>query len=237
MSARVAEAFGEYLSRIELNPTRVGLAAQRYQALKEQLESTVPGLKLHRIGSFQRHTKVRPIEQPDALDLDVVAYQVTNAYPAPGQGVAAGDHVDRVFKALRQNATYRAMRPEVDSPTIVLEYADATPFKVEIAPGFLDQRGEYPRAGGPNCYLVAGRGGFWVPADYDYDAQWITSRNQAPASRGALVPLIKMAKAESLEAAMLTPWAAAARSECRTASQEAPSRERARNSSATAMTA
>lgn len=44
----------------------------------------------------------------------------------------------------------------------------------------------------------------------------------------------EMAKADSLAVAMLTPCAAAARSEWRTASHDAPSRERLSTSSVTA---
>lgn len=61
----VDEAFREALGRIELNPSRVELASQRYNAVKASIESALPGKTLRQIGSFQRKTKIRPVDLSD----------------------------------------------------------------------------------------------------------------------------------------------------------------------------
>jgi len=68
----VNEAFIELLKRIELNPARVTLASQRYNAIKTTVENALPGKTVSQIGSFQRKTKIRPADLGDALDIDAV---------------------------------------------------------------------------------------------------------------------------------------------------------------------
>src|SRR5260370_12200907 len=66
------EAFAAALSRIELNPTRVQLASQRYNAIKQVIEQALPGKTVTQIGSFQRRTKIRPLDLRDQLDIDLL---------------------------------------------------------------------------------------------------------------------------------------------------------------------
>ncbi len=81
----VDEAYKELLSRIELNPARVALASQRYNAVKTALEAALPGKTLRQIGSFQRKTKIRPVDLSDRLDIDVVvSFGRFFQYAAPG---------------------------------------------------------------------------------------------------------------------------------------------------------
>jgi hypothetical protein len=189
----VTDAFATYLSRIELNPTRVKLASERYAGVKGVIEGANPEFKVKQIGSFQRRTKIRPLDMRDGLDVDaLVVIGEAKRYSNDGVNTVAAQ--DRVLRALRSNLIYRVMKPEKDAPTVVLEYEDPDGFKIELVPAFIELTGKYPRPGGLPCYIVPGENGAWKPADYDYDAQVITGANQSAAVQGSLVPIIKMAK-------------------------------------------
>lgn len=193
MPGSLAQAFTQYLSRLELNSTRVTLASQRYKAIKAQVESTLSGATVRQIGSFQKRTKIRPLDLSDALDVDgIVVLGPARTYAAADQGgLTPSGALAKVSKALRQDKTYKLMEPEIDAPTVTLEYFDN--FSVELAVGYEDYTGTYPRPSGPPCYLVAAST-TWVPADYDFDAQTISGLNGAPSNDGCIVPVIKMMK-------------------------------------------
>ena len=187
----VSDAFSELLRRIELNPSRVSLASTRYNAVKNVLERELADATIRQIGSFQRRTKTRPFDLSEQLDVDAVAVLgETRNYAAPGQGLSTSAAIEKVRRALSSDRTYRLMEPTADAPVVVLEYADA--FKMEVAVGFVDLTGTYPRPNGPPCYLVAAKTG-WIPADYDYDANYISAVNREFTNE-TLVPLIKLAK-------------------------------------------
>jgi hypothetical protein len=191
--ATFALAFGELLQRLELNPTRRLLAAQRYNAVRDVVAAQLVGAEIRRIGSFQRNTKIRPINLSDDLDVDaLVVLADAHGFASAGRGMTSQQALAAVVRALRSSDRYRVMEPKSDAPTVVLEYADS--FRLELAVGYRDFTGKRPRPGGPACYLVAAPGGGWQPADYDYDASIITSLNQDPAVDGALVPTIKILK-------------------------------------------
>jgi hypothetical protein len=193
MPGSVVQAFHQYLSRLELNPTRVALASQRYNAIKEHLGATLAGATVRQIGSFQKRTKIRPLDLSDTLDVDgLVVIGTARNYALPGQaGTTPAGALAQVSKALQDAKAYKLMKPEIDAPTVTLEYADN--FRVELAIGYEERTGKYPRPSGPACYLVAGPTD-WVPADYDFDAQTISGLNSAPANAGSIVPVIKMMK-------------------------------------------
>ena len=65
--ATVSAGFKELLKRIELNPTRVALASQRYNAVADRIARELPGCEVRQVGSFQRRTKIRPLEEDDPL--------------------------------------------------------------------------------------------------------------------------------------------------------------------------
>jgi hypothetical protein len=71
-SRTVRGAFRDFLSRIELNPTRVQLASERYTAVKGVVERALPGKQVRQVGSFQRQTKIRPADLGDELDIDAL---------------------------------------------------------------------------------------------------------------------------------------------------------------------
>lgn len=190
----VDEAFQELLRRIELNPTRVDLASQRYNAIKQVVESALPGKVVRQIGSFQRHTKIRPADLGDQLDIDVlVSFGRFTHYAVPASdGITPLKALEIVRAALNSTQIYKVMPQQRDQPVIRLHYSDG--ITIELAPAFEDFTGQKPRAAGmPACYIVGTASGNWQAADYDYDAQVITSLNAQ--SKGALVPSIKMLKA------------------------------------------
>lgn len=190
----VQDAFEKLLQRIELNPTRVTDASDRYNAVKRTLEAALKGSSMKQIGSFQRKDKIKPSDLSDALDLDTILDfgPATHVLP-PGQGgTTPGEALQRVRRALNSNDTYRVMEPRTDAPVVVLEYQDK--FKIEIVPAFTDRRPRhFSTTNRPDPYLIPGADGGWQLADYDYDAQFVSRWNQA--CDGALIPTIKIAKA------------------------------------------
>lgn len=192
--ATVADAFTELLKRIELNPARVALASQRYNAVKETIETALPGKTVCQIGSFQRKTKIRPADLGDALDIDaVVSFKRFTHYARSGEdGTSPSDALEIVRRALVSNATYRVMTPVKDHPVVTLQYADD--MKIELIPAFADATGAHPHPGTSiDCYIIGTSSGNWEPADYDYDAAIISRLNGLTKQR--LVPTIKLVKA------------------------------------------
>ncbi len=190
----VAESFDELLRRLELDPTRVALASQRYASVKGLIESALSGKTVAQVGSFRRKTKIRPRNPNDALDVDaIVSWGDAHHFVSNGSGLSPFAALEIVRQALVSDKRYKLMSPESEAPTVVLEYADG--FKLELIPCFLDKTGAHPRLGGPACYLVGRSSGSWVAADYEYDSSLITGLNKAESVRGALVPAVKMIKA------------------------------------------
>jgi Second Messenger Oligonucleotide or Dinucleotide Synthetase domain len=190
----VDEAFRELLRRIELNESRVALASQRYSAVKATIESALPGKSIRQVGSFQRKTKIRPADLSDRLDVDaVVSFGHFYQYAASNtDGVTPSKALDIVRRALGSNQIYRVMPQQLDHPIVRLEYADQ--MAIELIPAYEDHTGQFPRpAGQPACYIVGTSSGSWRAADYDYDAQTISTLNASSDTK--LVPTIKLVKA------------------------------------------
>jgi Second Messenger Oligonucleotide or Dinucleotide Synthetase domain len=191
--ATVDEAFRQLLNRIELNPLRVSLASQRYNALKAFIECALPGKTLHQIGSFQRGTKIRAADLGNQLDFEVlVSFGRYSRYSETGtEGYTPGGALRIVQLAIPSNEIYRVM-PQQDHPIVRVEYPDQ--MAVELVPGFEDLRTQHHHGpNGPNCFFAAGSLYRWIAADYDYDAQMISQLNAR--AEGKLVPTIKLVKA------------------------------------------
>lgn len=190
----VADAFNELLKRIELNPARVTLASQRYNAVKATIEGALSGKTVSQIGSFQRKTRIRPADLGDALDIDaVVSFRRFTHYAGYGEnGTTPSDALEIVRRALTSNQTYRVMAPVKDHPVVTLQYADD--MKIELIPAFVDGTGTHPHPGSSiECYIIGTSSGDWEPADYDYDAAVISRLNAVTKQR--LVPTAKIVKA------------------------------------------
>ncbi len=202
MPTTVRAAFQELLKRIELNPSRVEVASQRYNAVKRTLENVLPTARIRQVGSFQRRTKIRPIDLGDGLDIDVlVELTSVRAFAQPGQeGISTHQALSLLRSALTSNQTYKVMGPATDAPVIVLEYSDKDGFEIEVIPALADRTDAMKRLRSfsntrPDSFLVPGPDGNWHRADYLYDANYITAVNCNQLIRGRLVPFIKIAKA------------------------------------------
>lgn len=189
----VDEAFVELLRRIELNPTRIALASQRYNAVKGTIEGNLAGKTVRQIGSFQRKTKIRPNDLGDRLDIDaLVSFGRFFAYASGSNGVTPASALQIVRNALSSNETYRVMPQQQDHPVIRLEYADQ--MSIELVAAFEDCTGQHSHGPGQHpCYVIGASPYAWRAADYDYDAQLISTLNAA--AKEKLVPTIKMVKA------------------------------------------
>jgi len=191
----IKEAFATTLSRIELNQTRVQLASQRYNAVKATIEQALPEKAVTQIGSFQRKTKIRPRNLSDQVDIDLlVKFKTVTSLWGEFFGLwgTPGGTLKEIQKVLIADQTYRMMGPKPDAPTVLLTYADQ--FTFEIVPALVDKTGRYNhQSGGPDCYLVGLKRDTWSPADYDYEAAYISSLNTQ--TGGRLVPSIKLIKA------------------------------------------
>lgn len=200
----IAAAFDTFVHRIELNPDRVKEASQHYRTIKDWIESRLPGTLVKQVGSFQRNSKIRPVsvirlfpllsssDDYTAIDMDaIVCFGNATTWVPSHQGTMPTDVLALVRRALNSHGTYKLMEPTVDSPTVVLSYANE--FKIELIPCFRDWTSLDAMQLSPPRYLVASEFGGWKLADYDYDAQYITNVNRRLSGR--LVPGIKVVKA------------------------------------------
>ncbi len=187
----VNEAFAEFLKRIELNQARATQLSDRYIAIKETIEGSISGADVFQIGSFQRKTKIRPTQDNNNLDIDVGVCLGEFSRYVPG-GVYPAEAVETLENSIAPKGSYKKIRPYVDAPTIVLEYADG--FKFELVPCYRDKSGKYHRENGPDCYVIPDSNNTWIAADYKYDAAFISGMNQKDQVKQVLVPSIKMIK-------------------------------------------
>lgn len=193
MATTVAQSFDEFRSKLELNASLQNAVSTHHNAVRKWIENYGLNIETQLIGSLQRKTRIQPRADKDSFDIDILVKLGSFGSWLAG-GITPSDALDKVENIVSQNTTYNLMGPETDSPTIVIEYADN--LKVELVPAYLDNIG-YTSEGTP--LPPTGRG-YWIPmnnkwimADYDYDAEYITTQNQT--SNGYLVPLIKMLKA------------------------------------------
>lgn len=188
----VHRGFENCLSRIELDPSRVGEAKQHYNAVKSWLESRL-NVTVRRVGSFQRHTKIRPIVENGVIspiDIDaVVCFGDVTHFVSYG-GTSAASALEQVRAALASNRTYQILEPKIDHPVVTLSYANE--FFLELIPCFKNRLPPENTYRDPASYYVSNSAGGWELADYDYDSQYISVANKE--SDGNLVPAIKLLK-------------------------------------------
>lgn len=188
----VHRGFELCLSRIELDPTRVTEAKQHYNAVKDWLESRM-SVTVRRVGSFQRHTKIRPTVENgvvSSIDIDAVVCFGDVTYFTNYGGTSASSALEQVRHALVQNRTYQLLEPEIDHPVVTLSYANE--FFLELIPCFKNRMPPDNTYRDPASYYVTNSAGGWELADYDYDSQYISGANKE--CDGKLVPAIKLLK-------------------------------------------
>jgi len=193
MATTISQAFSEFKSRLELSESFQKKIITHHKAIRDWIESYDPTIKTKLIGSLQRNTRIQP-RSNDTFDIDILVILGSFERWVAIGGITPKDGLDKVEDIISQHETYDKMGPETDSPTIIINYADNT--KVELVPAYIDNIGQY--ADGTPA-LPKGRG-YWIPkrnrwilADYDYDAEYISKKNEE--TDGYLIPTIKMLKA------------------------------------------
>jgi hypothetical protein len=186
MATTLKQAFNELKSRLELSESFQQKISQRHKAVRTWVEKC--GYETKLIGSLQRKTRIAP-RKDDIFDIDILVImgdftRVANPWE---KGILPKDALDNLYEIILENERYAKMEPEKDYPTIVIEYSDNT--KVEIVPAFRDYIDE-PKGRG---YWIPKTYNEWDIADYDYDANYISQKNQK--CDGLLIPTIKILKA------------------------------------------
>jgi len=193
MATTISEAFSEFKSRLELSKSFQEKITVHHNAIREWIESYNPKIETKLIGSLQRKTRIQP-RSNDTFDIDILVILGSFERWVSSGGIAPRDALDKVEDIISKHETYDKMGPETDSSTIIINYADNT--KVELVPAYIDNIGQYTDR---TPALPKGRG-YWIPkrnrwalADYDYDAEYISKKNEE--TDRYLVPTIKMLKA------------------------------------------
>lgn len=196
MPTTMQEYFQKFKSNLELNPALESTIATRHQAIRGYLKNNHPGFKSSNlIGSLQRKTRIHPGTQHDIdVDVLVVLGEFHRWVPGGSGGVTAQSALSSLQNTVTSSARYNQMEPIIDPPTIKLTAGDG--LQVELVPAYVDMIGKDSsgRVVGPvgRGYWVV-KDGKWQLADYDHEADWISSRNAL--SDGYLIPTIKMLKA------------------------------------------
>jgi len=193
MAVTVSKAFNEFKSRLELSKSLQEKVTTHHNAIRDWIESYDLKIETKLIGSLQRKTRIQP-HSIDTFDIDILVILGSFERWVASGGITPKDALDKVGDIVSKHETYDRMGPETDSPTIIINYADNT--KVELVPAYIDNIGQYHDG---TLTLPKGRG-YWIPrrnkwmlADYDYDAEYISKKNEK--TDGYLIPTIKMLKA------------------------------------------
>jgi hypothetical protein len=184
MATTLKQAFNEFKSRLELSGSFQQKISQRHKAVRTWVEKC--GYETKLIGSLQRKTRIAP-RKDDIFDIDILVIMGNFVTYPWAKEISPKEALDNLYKIIIENERYAKMDPEKDYPTIVIEYFDNT--KVEIVPAFKDYINE-PKGRG---YWIPKTYNEWDIADYDYDADYISQKNQT--CDGLLIPTIKMLKA------------------------------------------
>jgi len=187
MAIDVKQAFNQFKSKLELSATLQKAITTHHNAIREWIESYDPNIETKLIGSLQRKTRIQP-RAKDTFDIDIlVILGKFHGIAKDGTGVSPSDAIDKLHKIMREHGAYRKMNPQKDYPTVFIEYEDN--IKVELVPAYRDFIYE-PKGQG---YRIPKTYSKWTSADYDYDAEYISSKNKE--CEGWLIPTIKMLKA------------------------------------------
>ena len=191
MAITVAQAFKEFKNRLELSESFQEKVITRHRSIRKWIEGKNSGIKTKLIGSLQRKTRINP-RANDNFDIDIlVILGEFHEIAKDGKGVSPSDAIDRLYTIMKEHGIYKKKDLSRDYPTVYMEYSDGT--KVELVPAYRDF-----------IYKPKGRGyripkSFyeWASADYDFDAEYISRKNEE--TGGYLIPTIKMLKAVKTE--------------------------------------
>lgn len=193
MTAMLNDAFQHLKSKLELDDSFQELIETHHSAVRRCIENTGQVYNTKLIGSLQRQTRIQPRTE-DPFDIDILV-ELGEFTGWVRDGITPSDALTTVTNLVRRTDRYGSMSPAPDAPTVSFSYRDGV--KVELVPAYRDQIGVH--SNGTPCpppgrgYWIPSPGGQWIHADYDHDAQQVTSINKA--TSGWLVPTIKMLKA------------------------------------------
>lgn len=184
-------------ANLEPNATFAGLIQQRHNAVRSLVQNRNPKVvNTKLIGSVRRKTRIQPRPE-DKFDIDILVIMGSFDHwlPAGAPGAITPQiALNDLHRTITESERYGSMSSQQAPPTIVMTYADKT--AVEFVPAYIDRIGASPNG---TTHTPVGRA-YWVPknnswelADYDYEADYISNRNDA--ADGWLIPAIKMIKA------------------------------------------
>lgn len=188
--------FAKLKTNLELSKTLQSTIQTRHNAVRSYLKEHHTDFQDSKlIGSLQRLTRIHPLPGGDFdIDILVVMGEFYGWQPSGLLGVTPGAALRSLHRTVHGSGRYGAMDPGTDPPTVTLTAKDNV--TVELVPAYIDMIGTDPAG----KYLGTPGRGYWIPkdnqwkmADYDHEAEYISSQNQI--SGGYLIPTIKMLKA------------------------------------------
>jgi hypothetical protein len=196
----IEDTFLKLKSNLELSDTFQKTIARMQNAMRSVVDNNHPGVKnIKLIGSVGRKTRIQP-PPGTTFDIDMlVVFGEFDRWVPDGQGISKEKALDNLHSAVTMADRYSKKNPDIDSPTVTVEYENGV--KIELVPAWIDNIGKGPY-GGPEhtpkgrAYWVPSRTG-WQLADYDFEAEFITRTNAD--CGGMLIPTVKMLKAAKRE--------------------------------------
>ncbi|MBI1805629.1 MAG: hypothetical protein HYR76_01105 [Ignavibacteria bacterium] len=188
------EYFLKLKSNLELTDTFSDSISTKHTAIREYLKNNLSGFKDAKlIGSLQRQTRIQPGKDGN-FDIDILIIMGEFHSWVPFGGISPQNALAQLNAAVNTSSRYNQMDPTPDPPTVTLTYKDNV--EVQLVPGYVDNigsdtNGNYLGHIGRGFWVV--KNGSWEMADYDHEAEYITTQNSL--SGGYLIPTIKMLKA------------------------------------------
>jgi hypothetical protein len=184
-------AFKKLKNNLELNESFDRIVQQKHKAVRSVIENIDLNIDTKLIGSLQRQTKIKPINGQD-FDIDILVVLGSFYGWVSVGGISPANALQNIHGYINESERYNSLNPQEDSPTITFEYKDG--IKVELVPAYKDYIGYSPDGEATEKgrgYWIP-RDGKWVLADYDHEANHLTTMNNV--SNGNLIPTIKMLK-------------------------------------------
>jgi hypothetical protein len=179
MATTIQQAFGEFLSNLEITDRQEALVSQRRRSTVAALarELTLHPEESKLIGSYDRHTLIRYLSEGD-VDVMVILHHGENDQWHNAAGTTGV--LDR-FKAILDRA-FPNTEKRRDRNCISMKFSE---FRLDVVPAFKYNEGYYVI---PDSVRRA-----WIPTDPPGFAERITQANKQ--MDGTFVPLMKMVKA------------------------------------------
>jgi hypothetical protein len=195
----IEDTFLKLKSNLELNQTFSDAITTRHNAVRSVIENNGLSIKDTKlIGSVGRKTRIQP-RPGDEFDIDILVILGEFYNWLSSGGITTSMAMSNVHETVLKTDRYSKMNPEQDHPTVTFSYANDV--AIELVPAYLDLVG---RSFDGTTHQPTGRA-YWVPApnskwelaDYDYEAEYITTINGN--TGGLLIPTVKMLKAAKRE--------------------------------------